>query len=552
MPLLSSITINWWEHLTFVDKIIFKNGINLIIGKNGSGKTCLLKMLHDASISLNQNLSVEAKLLTDGAELVKIILPSDSDTEDVNVIINTKRINEGVWNSAGLLKDRVRYISSQRTVSSGNTSKNVLAQSQLPGDISVPTSDSSIDVAEEFNKAINRELYTKVLELTSGDPNFLKDMQDDYQNGLVDFEKTLKIDMSRENAVYFVDHREREVQIGNLSSGEKEYLYFYAFLRRIQSDESNIILIDEPELHSGEVLQYFISQANLVLLSKGRVTNISNTEQLKIAIEETGLPLDPSVFTAHWICAENDPIKTLKGEAAPTTPEVLSWIFGKDIAKRYWSFGSQRALAEAHISGLSSVLSRKVPIRLTVILDADKLSQDFTNYPPTVPASTADLSYLPFWELENLFLCPTILNKVITLKDDKNGFDRFWDLVTKKQTALKIQIQKTITKNQLRSYSPDKYISSDITADFLRWQTNINALNISPNQIDQIFDGIITSKKWQWIPGKEALGLVLEIKPDFWKEIRALQLDKQFKTELEKDPIIQVFIKQVENLNKPD
>lgn len=572
MPAISSISINWWRHLKYQDKLTLKRGVNLIIGKNGSGKTSLLKMIYEASKGSAQNLVEEARTEENNTELVKIILGSG---EDVDVVSNVKRNNDnGEWTASNLLSERVRFISSQRSVSSGDTSKNALIQS-LSGDVGMPAPDQAIDVAEEFNKAINRELYTKILEMSAGDPDFLKKIQEDYQSGLVDFEKSLKIDLKRENTIYFVDHRDREVQISNLSSGEKEYLYFYAFLRRIQTDEDNIILIDEPELHlhssqirklcelisnvavknqviiathSGEVLHYFISQANLALLSKGTVTNIADTEELKMALEETGLPLDPSVFTAHWICAENEPTKTLKGVASPTTPEALSWIFGKDIAKRYWSFGSQKALADAHMTGLTSVLPQAVPIKLTAIYDADRLANDFTSYPPTIPTAQSDIRYLPFWEFENLFLSPSLLDKVIVADNGKSGFERFWDIVSSRKEELKAQVIKTVTKNKLRQFHSDKYIKTNVVADFTQWQSEVANITIDPAPIETSFEQVITGKQWQWIPGKEALAMLLEIEPNFWKGIRELQLNKQLKSELQKDATIQSLITEVESI----
>ncbi len=570
MSFISAINIKWWKYLKYDKGIILRPGVNLIIGKNGSGKTSLLEMIDDASKGQNQNLIDDTKSETENSEMAKISF--DNGTE-ASVMLNLKKGSNGEWVTQNLLAEKVRYITSQRTIASGNTTKNLLAQS-ISGDVAMPASDQPIDVAEEFNKAINRELHKRLLEMQET-AEFLNDLQNSYQSGLVDFEKFLKIDLKKENAIYFLDHRNKEVQIENLSSGEKEYLYFYAFLKRIQEEEDQIILIDEPELHlhssqirklceliarlglknqiiiathSGEVLQYFISQANLILLSKGVVTNISETEQLKAALEETGLPIDPSVFTAHWVCAENEPTKTLAGNLAPTTPEAMGWIFGKDINKRYWSFGSNKALAEAHIEGINEVLANGTNIKLTAILDGDKLVKDFNLYPPTIPEIQNGLGYFPFWEFENIFLCPALINEIILAMDGKDGDTQLWELVEKNQELIKASIVKTVARNKLRAFWPDKYIKNDTPDDFSRWQQEVAGISLDPAALDNAFNETISQKKWQWLPGKEILNLILGIKLDFWNVIRELQAKKQLKQILDSESVIKDFVDKIESL----
>jgi len=572
MAQISLVNINWWKHLKYDKSIILKSGVNLIIGKNGSGKTSLLKMIDEASKGNNPGLVEEAHSEPDKKEMVRI---GFGEGAEMSIMQNVKKGEGTEWVAQNLLHDNVRYITSQRTIASGNTTKNLLAQS-ISGDVAMPASDQPIDVAEEFNKAINRELHKRLLEMRET-ADFLNDLQESYQSGLVDFEKFLKIDLTRENAIYFLDHRSKEVQIQDLSSGEKEYLYFYAFLKRIQEDEDKIILIDEPELHlhssqirklceliariglknqiiiathSGEVLQYFISQANLILLSKGTVTNISETEQLKTALEETGLPIDPSVFTAHWVCAENEPTKTLAGgELAPTTPEAMSWIFGKDISKRYWSFGSNKALAEAHIEGINEALAGGANIKLTAILDGDKLVKDFDLYPPNIPEIQNNLGYFPFWEFENLFLNPGLINEIIPTTEGKNGYAQLWDSIEANQGQVKAAVIKTVAKNKLRAYWPDKYIKNDTPNNFTQWQQDVAGVSLNLTALDAAFAETISEKKWQWLPGKEVLGLALQIKPNFWSAIRDLQAEKKLKQIMDRETIIKDFVEKIECLH---
>ncbi len=566
MSYIEKIEIKKWRHVKFNSPLLFKNGINLVLGKNGSGKTSLLKMISDASNKQNQSLDTDFQE-EDGMNLVAITLKNEKDTFSV---INQKNSNTGRWISTDLLKERIRYITSQRSISSGQISKNPLAQ-QL-GDITISSPGQTIDVAEEFHKAILNELYKEVVRI-SGDTGYLKKIESEYQNELVDFEKTLKIDPSKENAVCFIDHNGKEISVTDLSSGEQEYLYFYSFLRRIQGDEGNIILIDEPELHlhssqirklcelisnlsednqiiiathSGEVLQHFISRAKIILLSKGTVNHIDRTDQMQKVLEETGLPVDPSVFTSHWICAENEPSSTLFGRG-PTTPEALSWLFGQDLKKRYWSFGSNRDVAMGYSSGIDSAVLAN--IKITPILDGDKLIRTVDDYLPAsiFPKAEREIVYFPFWELENIFLFPELLDLVIKGDGKVKGFDIFWSEVYKNKLSLLDSIRKTVVKNQFRGISIDRCIEKGTKKEIKDWQDKIHCQEIDFAKLERNFEKVIDSKNWKWIPGKEALKIVISLEPDFWKIVRVNHRN-ELKEIFEKDKIIKEFIKEITDL----
>ncbi len=572
MDYIQKIIVTRWKHVQLDKAVELQPGINLILGKNGSGKTSLIGMVEAAAVSQTQsfNPTLDAAI-ADGTRVASIELNSGGVAITTD---NNRRGNEGQW-TVNDLKDRVRSIGSSRTVTSGTNTKNPFASS-LGLDTSVSGVGQTIDVAEEFNKSIIKELIDVIKEKIAQGADFLEDLQKDYQNGLVDFDKTLKIDPSKENAVFFIDHLNREVPIANLSSGEKEYLYFYAYLRRIRADENKVILIDEPELHlhssqirklceliaalavknqviiathSGEVLQHFISRSNIILLSKGIVHRIQDAEEMRKALEETGLPIDPSVFTAHWVCAENDPTLSLHG-GGPTTPEVLGWILGNELQKRYWSFGSNKATSKIYGEGIASALPATHKIRVTPLLDGDVLVKTPADYfPAVVPVPVNDLAYFPFWEIENAFLSESILNAVIPLDGVTTGSERFWAAIAGDQARLLLCVKKTVAKNSLRRFSLDKYINADPQADIEKWKTEIQASATDLAPIDARFAEVVTSKNWRWLPGKEALALAISIEPNFWAKLRELQQNKQLKTLLEADAGMKAFIESISALS---
>lgn len=572
MDHIQKLTITRWKHIQLDKDVELQPGINLILGKNGSGKTSLLGMIEAATVNQTQSLSPAIQdEVPEGTRLCSIELKVGAGHV---VIENDRRGDLGQWTSSDL-KERLRTIGSARSVTSGTTTKNPFAN-KLGLETSNIGVGQTIDVAEEFNKSIIKELIDVIKGKMAEGTDFLAEIQKDYQNGLVDFDKTLKIDPAQENAVFFIDHLDREVPISDLSSGEKEYLYFYSYLRRIRADENKIILIDEPELHlhssqirklceliadlatknqviiathSGEVLQHFISRANIILLSKGVVNRIQDAEQMRKALEETGLPIDPSVFTAHWICAENDPTVSLYG-GGPTTPEVLSWIFGNNLNKRYWSFGSNKSTSKIYGEGIASVLPAAHKIRVTPLLDGDVLVKTPADYfPAVVPAPANELAYFPFWEIENAFLSETVLNALIPAKEEVGGSDRFWTAITADQQRLLLCIKKTVAKNSLRQFSLDKYIEADPQTDIDRWKSDIQTSTTNLSPIDAKFEEVISSKNWRWLPGKEALALVISLEPNFWTKLRDLHQNKGLKILFESDAKMKTFLENISALS---
>lgn len=563
---IKNIKINDWRYLQFNNELIFKSGINLILGKNGSGKTSILQLIQSIFFKNEQPLTEEMRKKGDGEELVVVKIDNNGDEIYTNNHIEN---NIGKWLKRDLITtDNIRFITSSRSI----TNEKSITNSFKPiyDENSEIGLGANIDVAEEFNKMIHKELYKLIKEEIENGEKYLLEMQKDYQDGLVDFEKEIKITLDKDNIVTFIDHKGREISIQNLSSGEKEYIYFYSFLRRIKEDRGKIILIDEPELHlhsnqirklcglinnlaannqviiathSGEILQHFMPQANLILISKNNIKHIDNSEKLKEVFMETGLPIDPSVFTAYWICAENNPNKIISSSGL-TTPEILSLLFGIDIERRYWSFGSNRELSIGYMEGIESVISSQNDIKITPILDGDKLAKSSDDFIPNIPEQKKEIVYFPFWELENIFLCSELLNKVIMSKEGKTGSDLFWEKIEDNKERLINQIKKTIGKNYFRKYSLDKYIKSNVEEELKRWKEQILKDDIDLSSINGKFNQLISDRNWKWIPGKEALEIAVSLDENFWKNIKILKREELLEI-FKRDPVIKNFIDEM-------
>lgn len=541
---ITKLKINWFGHLSYEGEAEFSRGVNILLGKNGSGKTSILNMISGVSGQKKPSVGFreEDGALNEDNYFVRLSLHvGNEDNEHIDFLKNGQN-----WQNANLLPaEKIRYVTSNRSV------KNELSVSNFfkIQSYDIPDPGAEINVSDEFNKAIISEMLDVVRELKG--KNFTQEIEDAYRKGLVDFEKDIKIDFDRDNPVYFVDHKDREVGILNLSAGEREYLYFYAYLRRIRADQGKIILIDEPELHlhgnqirrlcelitqlgernqviiathSSDILHHFFSTANIALVERGKISNPKLGKEFSEAIEELGIPIDPSFFTAHWICAENKSGKRLTGNNSPTTNEALTWIFGNNRSRRYWAFGGSRVNVENSLELIGQASSENSDARLSVILDGDKLSFPSQDFPPEIsnPSKIPGVLHFPFWEIENIFLNPLLLNKITDSQNGKSGNDRLWEKIEKGKEDLFRSYLKTTLRNYAKGLWRDNYFKDNPIEDLENWKEQVSNLSIDKDKLNSVFEEVINSKNWKWIPGKEVLKMLTEWDSNFWNKVREL------------------------------
>jgi|GEM_PF-3116259 ABC-type lipoprotein export system ATPase subunit/nicotinic acid mononucleotide adenylyltransferase len=565
---IDKIIIRWYGPLQFNGEAKLKSGVNLIIGRNGSGKTRTLRMIENASKGqqfYNPNNQLDDINLIQSDQLVYISI------KDGNIQQTVTFLKNGGWQNWNVLNQKVKFISSDRSVRGSLTTANPFKQFS---DFSISEPNNEINIVDEFNKALISELLRKIKSLRQEIPDLIKEIEDHYQSGLVDFEKSIRIDFDRDPPAFLIDYRKKEVQLQDLSAGEKEYLYFLAFLYRVRDEKDKIILIDEPELHlhssqirklcdliltlsksnqiiiathSGEILQYFLKEANILLVGKGEIENIEVTEQIEEVARQLGLLVDPSFFTSHWICAENNPLSPItKQNDAPTTEVTLGWIFGKGIDKKFWGFGSKRGIAEARIQALQDVNFGQQEIKLSIIFDGDKLSTN-DNYPPKVTIKNNNVYFFPFWELENIFLNPKILNEVIVTVNGKDGNTQFWEKINENKEQLFKSILRTIIKNTAFSITKYNLFSDGTIDEFNNWKKLVTDITINEDILKSRFEEIINSKNYKWIPGKEALKYAIDLSGDFWTKIKNLVDNGNFLTYIKEDQEIEQLINVVNN-----
>ncbi len=541
---ITKIKINWFGHLSFEGTAQLTKGVNVLLGKNGSGKTSILNMISGIPRQKKPDVALKQDDVINNDDSYFVRLTVNTGTDD-NDHIDFPKSNQQWQNAQIIPTEKIRYVTSNRSVKNEMSVSNFF---KVQG-YDIPDPGAEINVSDEFNKAIISEMIDVVKEVRGG--NITDEIEEAYRKGLVDFEKDIRIDFDRDNPVYFVDHKEREVGILNLSAGEREYLYFYAYLRRIRADENKIILIDEPELHlhgnqirrlceliadlgqhnqviiathSSDVLHHFFRVAKIALVERGKISNPKLGEEFSEAIEELGIPIDPSFFTAHWICAENKSGKHLTGTNSPTTQEALVWIFGNDRSRRYWSFGGSRVNVESSLELISQASHQGSDAKLSVILDGDKLSSPDSEFPPKItnPSNVPGVLHFPFWEIENIFLNPLLINKVLSEKDGKDGETLLWEAIQKEKQTLIQSYLKTTIRNFAKNLWKDSYFRDDPVQDLDNWKQRVSELSIKKSDLLAIIEKVISSKDWKWIPGKEVIKIIDKLEPEFWTKIRSL------------------------------
>lgn len=566
---LKKIKVELFGHLSFTGEPEFKPGVNILIGKNGSGKTSILQAIESpveertAAVPFSEKQVEQNK----NKETLRLTFQTESDETPISYV-------DQKWTNSHIIKGKIRFIVSNRTI------KNELTQNPFTqiAEFNIPDPTHEINIADEFNKTIISELLELVKEFRSETgENITEEIESAYRQGLVDFDKDIQIDFDRPNPVFFVDHNGNEVDILNLSAGEKEYLYFYSYLRRIRDDENKVILIDEPELHlhgnqirklcelveklseknqvilathSSELLHFFLRSANLVLLNKGELSNPSVNDDLRVIVDEVGMPIDPSFFTAHWVFAENEPTKKLKGENAPTTPKLLEWIFKKDISRRFWSFGESKVRAEAAIDVLENASTASEDILLSIIFDGDKFFDLSEEYPSAEKSFDSENIYcFPFWEIENILISPHLLDEIIAEEEGVVGSKVFWARIKENEEIKKSLLEsftKTYTRNLVRRSFNSKRFDRNSIAELQKLKEEISSVEVDEGAINQKFNEVLEEEDWKWIPGKEALGFLTETKSDYWECVRALVDEDKFIELVKRDDDTKALIETIE------
>jgi uncharacterized protein (UPF0305 family) len=112
-------------------------------------------------------------------------------------------------------------------------------------------------------------------------------------------------------------------------------------------------------------------------------------------------------------------------------------------------------------------------------------------------------------------------------------------------------LRKTIIKNTALRKNTYNYFKNGTVEELESWKEEISKISIDEEKIRNILNQLIANKNWKWIPGKEALSIVLSLEPYFWNKVRDLyKKDKLSSLIVKSDKEIEDFIESINSTIK--
>lgn len=552
------------------DNVDFNEGLNIVVGKNGSGKTILLDLLNyfSGQAGFEQKyINTSFHHVKEGTEKADEVILCQLNAEvkeekwiykivDSNIIgkIQPRTTVNNEDFGASTKKLLVEYIKSKRTIASTlsqqspyETLKGMKPQSQAPeGTIDVTASiiqdiyDSIIKIIFEKQESIKTQVQLYTQELN---------------NSLVDFDKEIKLDFQRAgNFIYCVDRRKNEFDFSQLSAGEIQYLYFTFRLKSLLTKEkdSTVVLIDEPELHlhssqvfklaelieevasqnqvvlathSSEFIDYFSNKAQFYLLS-GNFSKITNVGEQLEAFRSLGIRFLSNYLTGPYLLIENSSGRHLPGDVSLSSTDLVKRLITEEGQRKICISAMGSSPDDENKTKLLEEIMGSTPVNKVVLLDSDKLIYELSRVELSkwlafIKSKSKDkLIYLPFYEVENILLQPKVLKSIEFSEED------FWNTVKKNFEYLQASYIKTLAKRAKTLLRFGKILETNNPTEqkenMEHYSKEVSKIFGNPdeliNRAKSLLEAIIKSKDWRWLPGKEALkAVVLAKKPNFWQ-----------------------------------
>lgn len=570
--------------------ISFGEGLNIVVGKNGSGKTILLDLLNSFSGQagfdpkyINKRFhSVKPNSEKASNEVTLSQLEAESGSEkwiykivDTNIIGKVEPKISVASEEFGVSSKKliVEYIQSKRSIASGlsqqspyETLKGIKPQSQVP--------EGTIDVTA----SIVQEIYDSIIKIIFEEEEAIKDRVQAYtqelNNSLVDFDKEIRLGFQRGgNFIYCIDNRDNEFDFSQLSAGEIQYLYFTFKLKSLLNREqgSTIVLIDEPELHlhssqlfklaelieevasqnqvilathSSEFIDYFSNKAQFYLLS-GNLSKITNVGEQLEAFRSLGIRFLSNYLTGPYLLIENSSGRHLPGNVSPSSVGLIRMLIKKENQRKIFISAMGSSPDDENKTKLLEEITESTPVNKVALLDSDKhiykLSEiELSKWLSFIKErSTDEIRYLPFYEVENILLQPKVLKEVGISEED------FWKAAEDNFDDLLVSIVKTLSKRTLASIKFGKILEESNLEEQKKGMESFSkevsekfgGADKLTEKAGKLLEAIIKTKNWRWLPGKEAfMSIILEKKPDFWKLLN----NKNLKELCEQD-IVRLF-----------
>lgn len=242
MHIKQIIIKNFWQQENIVWEL--NSDVNVLIGINGAGKTCILNMVAEA-LSPKPDINLDFTLFSDFCEEMDIVLDND-DVISIDSNANTRKTSNSLMDISLL---NCKLIQTFNTPITFFDKESLKALEPLLGYEIKTTLDFELGKYvrqfRDYKQSIDNEILAKVRKKETVYTAQLYEKVDKFYTLINDFfQHTNKtIDDSKE-PFHFLP---REISVKSLSSGEKQ-LFLLLLAAFLHDDKNAILLLDEPEI----------------------------------------------------------------------------------------------------------------------------------------------------------------------------------------------------------------------------------------------------------------------------------------------------------------
>lgn len=310
--------------------IEFSPGLNVLIGKNGTGKTHLLKIIH----SLLKSHPEWQNLILNFRGTFKV----DSSLELIRKLTKESHYDTRVWVDFKDGGDRLGFIINKlNEAGTGIQGERFNRTPIIPESLYIPPQemlsifDGFIASWEKRENSFDQTYYdlAKALSLSP-----LKDTK--LLNDLIDpLETILKAKVIRESGRFYLEYEWGKVEAHLVAEGLRKLSQIIYLIGNGSISENTILLWDEPEVHFNPSLIEAIVVLLRSLVEKGLQIFITTHDYLLSQRLSLITEYENPQFPIKFFCLENEKNKGVKIEEGKTLAEIDSNPILNEFAEYY-------------------------------------------------------------------------------------------------------------------------------------------------------------------------------------------------------------------------
>jgi predicted ATPase len=335
---MNKITSLHIENFTVFKKntIEFSPGLNVLIGKNGTGKTHLLKVLYSFLRSSEDIIDKDKDFVQQVNSSIPANLLQYFRGESLTYLHRYKKGND--WLSIDLRFFDDDFINYQTAILSDLPNHGVKEKrSSFPESLYIPPQemlsifDGFIASWEKRENGFDQTYYdlAKALSLSPlKDTKLLEDL-------VAPIEKILDAKVLKEGGRFFLEYKWGKIEAHLVAEGLRKLSQIIYLIGNGSINENTILLWDEPEVHFNPSLIEAIMVLLKGLVGKGLQIFITTHDYLLSQRLSLISEYEDSQFPVKFFCLENDGDNGIKIEEGSTLAEIDSNPILDEFAEYY-------------------------------------------------------------------------------------------------------------------------------------------------------------------------------------------------------------------------